>query len=211
VTAERSALPAAPSTEIVEHGWWDLAMGPAASLFVLYGQTGRTAEWRRLVADLQPGLADPANGGPLPGREQQWALLNDNRVRIARQARDWAAAQKLQRASVAWQQQQVAAVLRAPVQTIGDILPGELNERQRHAVRNLAVAIQQGGNIAGAPGKPDRIDVRLKAARLPLLKQRPHPHDAAIRAMTSRPPGSRHPAQLVPVGRRQDPSAAAAA
>ena len=81
-----------------EHGWLDLAMEAMQGLRVLYGHTGRASEWRRLVAELVPSLTDPATGGPLPGREGQWALLAFYHVLIAQQARDWPTAEQLQQA-----------------------------------------------------------------------------------------------------------------
>ena len=48
-----------------QNGWWDLAIGPMQGLSVLYLHTGRR-EWRRLVAELTPDLADPETDGPLP-------------------------------------------------------------------------------------------------------------------------------------------------
>ena len=149
-----------------QHGWWDLVMGPVRGLFVLYDQTGRTVEWRRLVANLVPGLVDPAGGGPLPGREEQWVELNDYRLRIARQARDWGTAESLQQASIAWQRQQVAAALGVPVQTINDIPQRPLDERQRREVRALAVTTQQNGNILFEQRHPGCVRPYLDALRL---------------------------------------------
>ena len=113
------------------HGWHDLVIGPMQGLRVLYEHTGRAVEWRRLVDELVPEFTDPATGGPRPGREEQWAILTSYRVRIARDARDWPAARQLQDAVIAWHRQQAAAALDHP--------PGELNDRQRNQIRNLAV------------------------------------------------------------------------
>ena len=96
------------------HGWHDLIIGPMQGLRILYEHTGRTIEWRRLVDELIPELTDPATGGPRPGREQEWAILTEYRVRIARDARDWPAAEQLQNARITWEREQAAAALAIP-------------------------------------------------------------------------------------------------
>jgi hypothetical protein len=63
-----------------ENGWWDVIIGPMQGLRVLYEHTGRATEWRRLVAELIPDLADPQTDGPLPGREQQWAMHTEYQI-----------------------------------------------------------------------------------------------------------------------------------
>ena len=53
-------------------------------LHQLYGHTGRRAEWQALVEEIVPDFVDPATDGPLPGREEQWGLVTEYRVRLAR-------------------------------------------------------------------------------------------------------------------------------
>ena len=115
------------------HRWHDLILGPMQGLSSLYGHTGRAIEWRRLVEELVPEFTDPATGGPRPGRDEQWAMLTSYRVRIARDARDWAAAGELQDAVIAWDRERASAALAIP--------PGELNGQQRGWIRNLAAAL----------------------------------------------------------------------
>ena len=64
-------------------GLWDAAVGCLQGLRVLYQRTGRDGEWARLVAAITPDFTDPATGGPLPGREDQWSIITGYRVRLA--------------------------------------------------------------------------------------------------------------------------------
>ncbi len=141
-----------------QNGWWDLVIGPMQGLRVLYEHTGRTVEWQRLVDELTPDLTDPATGAPIPGREQQWAILTSYRVRIAREARDWPAAQHLQEAVIAWDRQQAAGLLTLPPET--------LSEDQRNTVRNLVVDIQDLGHILREQDQPGCVDHYLEAIEL---------------------------------------------
>ena len=121
------------------HGWHDLIIGAMQGLRVLYDHTGRAIEWRRLVEELVPEFTDPGTGGPRPGREVHWALLTSYRVRIARQARDWPAAEQLQNAVIAWHRERAAAALATPA--------GQLDDRQRTQISNLASALGELGQI----------------------------------------------------------------
>ena len=58
-------------------GLWDAAAGCLQGLRVLYERTGRDGEWARLVAAVTPDFTDPATGGPLPGRDDQWSLITE--------------------------------------------------------------------------------------------------------------------------------------
>ena len=56
-----------------QHG--DDATGCLQGLSVLYQRTGRDGEWARLIDQVTPEFIDPATGGPLPGRADQWGLI----------------------------------------------------------------------------------------------------------------------------------------
>ena len=142
----------------IEHGWYDLAIGAMQGLSVLYRQTGRNTEWRRLVSEITPELADPATGEPLPGRERQWAILNEYRVRIALDDRDWEVAGKLLRASIRWQQQWAADILLAP--------PESLDENQRNQIRSLAALITDLGHVLREQLLPGCVQAYIEASRL---------------------------------------------
>ena len=68
----------------------------------LYAHTGRRAEWKRLVEEIVPDFVDPETDGPLPGREEQWGLVTEYRVRLAQEERQWAEAERLQTVHVDW-------------------------------------------------------------------------------------------------------------
>jgi tetratricopeptide (TPR) repeat protein len=120
-------------------GFWSAAVGCLQGLSILYERTGRDSEWARLVAGITPDFTDPATGGPLPGRENQWSIIIEYRVRLARWARDWATATTLQDARIAWDRDRAAAALGAPA--------AGLAPDQRNQIRNLAVSLNELGNI----------------------------------------------------------------
>ena len=93
------------------HGWWHRVISTMQGLSSLYEATERRAAWRRLVADVVPEFIDPATGGPLPGREEQWSLVTEYRVGLAGEERNWAEAARLQRARVDWNRQRAEPAL----------------------------------------------------------------------------------------------------
>jgi tetratricopeptide (TPR) repeat protein len=131
------------------HGWWSCVVGAMQGLRHLYDQTGRRAEWARLVHEIVPDLVSPATDGPLPGGEEQWGLVTGYRVRLVIQARQWAEAERLQRVCVNWDRQRAAPALAMP--------PGELGGLQRNRVRTLAVSVSELANILREQGKAECI------------------------------------------------------
>ena len=93
------------------NGWWGPVISTMQGLRVLYDQTGRRAEWKGLVEEIVPDFVDPATDGPRPGREGGWALVTEYRVRLARQVRDWAEAERLQRLRVDWDRRRAEEVV----------------------------------------------------------------------------------------------------
>jgi tetratricopeptide (TPR) repeat protein len=118
-------------------GRWDTAIRCLQGLFVLYTQTGRDAEWGRLVAVVTPDVTDAATGDPLPGRQEQWFIVTNYRARLARAARDWPAATTLQSARVGWSRGQAEAALAAPA----------LTRDHRWAIENLAGSLGSLGDV----------------------------------------------------------------
>lgn len=115
------------------NGWWARVIGAMQGLDQLYGHTGRRAEWARLVEEIIPHFVDPATGGPVAGREDQWSLVTEYRVGLARDARRWEEAEQLQRACVDWDRDRAAATLARPPET------WDANEKNR--VRTVAVSL----------------------------------------------------------------------
>jgi tetratricopeptide (TPR) repeat protein len=137
---------------------WVEALACMQGLHIFYRALGRTAEWARLVDELVPYLVDPVTGGPLPGREQQWAMLTDYRVRIARDVRDWPAARQLQDAAIAFDRQQATDALHVPAE--------ELDDLQRHQIRNLAVDLLDLGQILREQDDPGCVQPFMEAMEL---------------------------------------------
>jgi tetratricopeptide (TPR) repeat protein len=119
-------------------GLWDDAVGCLQGLSVLYARTGRDSEWARLVSDVTPDFTEPGTGGPLPGRESQWAVFTGYRVRIARAARDWPTVTTLLNTLIAWLRDRAAAALAAPAD--------RLTSTQRTQIRNLGVSLSDLGD-----------------------------------------------------------------
>jgi tetratricopeptide (TPR) repeat protein len=148
------------------HGWWRRVTSTMQGLRTLYDHTGRRAEWSRLVAEIMPAFVDPATDGPLPGREEDWGLVNDYRVRLAQEAHNWVAAERLQQARVEWTRQRAAPALAAP--------PAALDGAGRNAIRTLGVALHELGQIQLAQEKPECIENLKETARLDnLIGDRP--------------------------------------
>ncbi len=121
------------------HGWWNRVTGNMQGLRILYAHTGRRAEWKRLVEEIVPDFIDPGTEGPLAGREEKWGLVNEYRVRLAYEERNWAEAERLQQADVAWERQRAAPFLNRARES----LDGE----ERNSVRSLAVSVETLGHI----------------------------------------------------------------
>jgi len=89
------------------HGWWKAVISTMQGLYVLYAHRGRQKEWERLVDEILPDYVDVTTHGPRPGLEEQWVLVTDYRVRLARNARNWTIAESLQQTLVEWIYQRV--------------------------------------------------------------------------------------------------------
>ena len=121
------------------HGWWGCVVGAMQGLRQLYGHTGRRAEWQRLVEEIVPDFVDPGTEGPRAGWEVEWSLVTEYRVRLAREERSWAEAERLQQALVEWARHRAAPLLALP----SDSLDGG----QRLTVRRLAGSVEALGHI----------------------------------------------------------------
>ena len=121
------------------YGWWERAIRVMQGLQQLYGYTGQRTEWRRLVEEVVPHLVDPTGEGPRPGLEEEWNLVMEHRVRLAREKRQWIQAERLQTQRVIWARQHAASALALPKE--------ELSGNQRNAIRTLAVSLHELGEI----------------------------------------------------------------
>jgi tetratricopeptide (TPR) repeat protein len=116
------------------HGWWGGVTSPMQGLRTLYEATGRRTAWRRLVDEVVPDFVDPASDGPLAGRESDWSLVTEYRIRLAMDERNWDEAERLQRVRIDWNRKRAQPALAAP--------PDRRDAAQRHAIRTLAVSLQ---------------------------------------------------------------------
>ena len=114
---------------------------------MLYDHTGRRAEWAALVKEIVPDFVDPATDGPLPGREEQWSLVTEYRVRLAEEARQWAEAERLQRVRVDWDRRRAARPGPAA---------GGAGRRAAQRIRTLAVSLERAGPDSARAG-PSRM------------------------------------------------------
>ena len=121
------------------NGWWGSVTSAMQGLDTLYYQTGRRAEWRRLVDEIVLDFVDPETDGPLPGREEEWSLVTVYRVRLAREERDWEEAKQLQRMLVESSRKRAAPALKMPVESLDNV--------QRNDVRSLTVSLHDLGEI----------------------------------------------------------------
>ena len=128
------------------HGWWSAVISAMQGLRTLYDHTGRRAEWARLVQEIVPDFVDPATDGPWPGREEEWSLVTEYRVRLVREARHWAEAERLQGVRVEWDRPRAAPALAVP--------PDARDAAQRNAIRTLAVSLHELAQIQRELGQP---------------------------------------------------------
>ncbi len=131
------------------NSWWKAVIGTMQGLGTLYNHTGRRAEWIQLVKEIVSDFVDLTNDGPLLGRENHWSFVIHYCVRLAMDARQWAEAERLQRACVEWERQLAAPALAAPPETLDDT--------QRNAIQSLAVSLGQLGDIQREQGQLDCI------------------------------------------------------
>lgn len=118
-------------------------------LYILYSYTGRWAEFESLVKELTPDFVDEKTGGPKAGLESDWTFLNDYRVRLMQEARNWEGAARLQFLDLDTKRKLAAPYLQLPEAT--------LDEEGRAAIRSLAVLLNELGLTARESGKPECV------------------------------------------------------
>jgi len=132
-----------------QHGCWGELLVAMQGLLALYHHTGRRAEWARLVEEVVPDFVDPATDGPLTGREAEWSLVTGYRVGLAREARRWNGAQRLQRIK-ADRDRRCA------------------REEDGNSIRTLAASLHELGEIQREMGRPECIDAYRESFDLAL-------------------------------------------
>jgi hypothetical protein len=132
------------------NGWWDPAIATMQGLRSLYEHTGRNAEWARIVDQIVPDFVDPRTDGPLPGKEALWSLVTGYRVWLARGARCWDVAERLQIVRIARHRQRAAPALAKPTQA--------RSTEERNNIRSLAVSLHDLSEIQRERGLPSCVD-----------------------------------------------------
>jgi tetratricopeptide (TPR) repeat protein len=120
------------------NGWWPSVIRTMQGLDQLYAHTERRAEWARLVEEIVQDFVDPATEGPLPGREEEWGLVTDYRVRLLEQARQWAVAERLQKLRVEWDR-------------------GHARDDDPHSQRTLAASLHELGEVQRETGRAECV------------------------------------------------------
>jgi hypothetical protein len=128
------------------HGWWRSVISAMQGLRTLYEATGRGAAWRRLVDEVVPDFIDPASDGPLAGREDQWTLVTEYRVRLAMEERNWVVAERLLRPRLDWLWRRARPALA--------VAPDLRDSTQQQVIRTLGRALQTLANIQREEGRP---------------------------------------------------------
>src|SRR6185503_7142567 len=108
-------------------------------LRVLYIHTGRSVEWAHLVNEIVPDFVQPDTDGPLPGREDNWSLITEYRVFLAKEAREWFEAERLQKLRVDWNRQRANQALAIPQE--------KLDSEQHYYLQTLEVSLHELGEI----------------------------------------------------------------
>jgi len=129
------------------NGWWGSVIGAMQGLSKLYDHTGRRADWARLMEEIVPDFVEPDTDRPLPSREEDWHIINQYRVHLARETRQWKEAERLQRIEVEWIRQRATPALALPPET--------LDSEQRNAIRSLSVSLHELGEIQRELDQPE--------------------------------------------------------
>jgi tetratricopeptide (TPR) repeat protein len=133
----------------LENGWWRRVISAMEGLRVLYGHTGRRAEWKRLVEEVVPAFVEPETEAPLPGREEEWSLVMQYRVLLAREERNLPEAERLQGLLVEWARRLADPLLAQPQEG--------LTAAQKNQVRTLAASLHALGQIQREGGRAECV------------------------------------------------------
>lgn len=142
----------------MEHGWWRRIVSTMQGLRVLYYQTGRRSEWRRLVEEIVPKFVDAETDRPLPGREDEWVLVTEYRVRMAIEERKWVEAERLLRIRIEWNRKLAEATLAKPAE--------ELDGEKQNRIRTLAVSLHELADIQREQGNVECVGAYEEAMEL---------------------------------------------
>jgi tetratricopeptide (TPR) repeat protein len=134
----------------IEEEWWGLGADAMQALRVLYSQTGRMAEWSRLVEETLPLYMDLSAEGPLQGRESIWTLVASYRVRIDRQHKRLKDAERLQRIILQYDRVKCARLF--------DLGPRQISLTARNEAHGVIAGLIELGIILRERSNPESID-----------------------------------------------------
>ncbi|WP_020474915.1 CHAT domain-containing protein [Zavarzinella formosa] len=113
--------------------WWSLVISCMQGLRNLYEYQGRIAEWAGLVEEIRPDYCTD-DDEPIPSLEDQYSLLMDYRVHLARNyEQDLPKAAVIQEKAAEVDRRQAASILALPANA-------PLDDHQRHLLRTLGVS-----------------------------------------------------------------------
>ena len=140
-----------------QHGWWDCVTSTMQGLQTLYNHTGRRAEWKRLVEEIVPDFVG-ADDLPLLGCEEQWTLITQYRMRLAKEERNLPEADRLQRLQVDEQRRLTASLLARQAES--------LSTGEKNMLRTLAVSLGQLSDIQREQGKKECVEPSKEAIEI---------------------------------------------
>lgn len=133
----------------MNYGLWRAGLHCMQALEVLYKHTGRRSEFEPLLVETIPHFIQPNSNLPVPGREEFWRYVNDFRVDLARERRDWRLAQELQKLRVEQSRKSAEAALGVPQE--------QTSQAERDQIQSLAVALHDLGEVQREAGDADCI------------------------------------------------------
>ncbi|MEG3838652.1 CHAT domain-containing protein [Microcoleus sp. herbarium14] len=134
--------------------WWSVT-NIIDALRIIYGHSFSQFKLVQLVEEIESCFVDSTTGNPLDGRKEDWNLITQYRVSMARQQRKWSEAESLQIAFVNWSRQEADALIGLPL--------SELDDKQRNIIRTLGVSLAQLGDIFREQSKESCIDFYKEA------------------------------------------------
>jgi tetratricopeptide (TPR) repeat protein len=117
----------------LKKGWFGAVIPAMQGLLQLCDQIGWWVEWKRLVEEIVPFFVDLKMDGPIPGREKDWGLVTEYRVKLAIRSRQLDDALGLQKKSIEWHREKAGPALAADSHRI--------DKSARIAIRNYIVSI----------------------------------------------------------------------
>ncbi len=141
-----------------KNGWYWRIINTMQGLDTLYDHTGRRAEWKRLVDEITPDFVG-IDDLPIAGREAQWGLVTQYRVRLTRES-DPSEAERIQHLRVDDVQRRnatPASLLARPPET--------LSANEKIYLRTLAVYMEQLGQIQRDKSMVECIQTLQEAIR----------------------------------------------